>query len=123
MEWTDNLYLLCKTKNGTLASVELDYLNSEVDRKAVFFGSKGMIKYSLIDGEIIFVDNKGKKTVLFEDKKLDYEDMYRRQMKDFINLIKGKKEIKGNFSDGLKVMKLIHTIEKSSKRGCWQKLD
>jgi len=119
---SDNAYILCKTRKDILASVELDYLNPENERKGVFFGSKGMLTYSFLNKKIIFIDNKGKKKILYENQKLDYNDMYIKQMRGFINLIKGKKENRCNYNDGLRIMKLIDTAERSSKKRCWQKL-
>jgi len=119
----DNLYLLCKTNKDVLVSVELDFLNTKGERKGTIFGSKGIIKYSFSKGTVVFIDNKGKEKTLYKKSKLDYNDMYVKQMKEFINFINVKKANACSFNDGLKVMKIINTAEISSKKRCWKKID
>ena len=46
--------------------------------------------------------------------------MYIDQMKDFIKLVEGKKNIRCNFKDGVEVMKVIKAAEDSAKEKMWK---
>lgn len=116
----DNVNLICRTHKKTLVSIELDYLNPISTREGRIFGTNGVIEYSFLNNSIILKDYNETTHILHENSNYDPNNMYIDQMKDFIKLLEGKKNIRCNFKDGVEVMKVIKAAEDSAKENLWK---
>jgi predicted dehydrogenase len=119
----DSVYMALSMKKGVIGFIELDLLNTKPSRNGTIFGTKGILSYSFNPGAVMFVDRSGKKKYLLQEKQSSLDGSYHDQMKDFVGLIKKRKnKIFCNFQDGLKVMRIIDAAELSSSSKRWQKV-
>ena len=119
----DSVYMALRMKKGVIGFIELDLLNTKASRNGTIFGTKGILSYSFNPGELVFVDRSGKKKYLLQEKHSSVDRSYHDQMKDFVGLIKKRKnKTSCNFKDGLKVMRIIAAAELSSSSKRWQKV-
>jgi predicted dehydrogenase len=120
----DSAQLICRNKQDTTISIELDYLNPLGERHGSIFGSKGYLKYSLSDSKIVFSNLQGKIEIIYDNPNLKFEDMYLRQMKHFIRLVNGKEKSECTFYDGINVLRIITAAERSSNSNrVWKKIE
>jgi len=118
----DNVYMICKMANHSLASIELDYFNPVLTRRGIIFGSEGTIEYSFSKLNVTFADYNGKIRIIYKNINLDWNKMYIDQMKNFVNFIKNKESLCCTFQDGVNVMKIIKAAEESTRTKTWQKV-
>jgi len=118
----DNVYMICKMANHSLASIELDYFNPVLTRRGIIFGSEGTVEYSFSKLNVTFADYNGKIRIIYKNINLDWNKMYIDQMKNFVNFIKNKESLCCTFQDGVNVMKIIKAAEESTRTKTWQKV-
>lgn len=122
----DTATMLCRMEDGSLTLVELDYLNASFVRKGMIFCSNGTIRYSFNPPEVVFTDYKGRARLPLAHSRATTvspdDAMYRNQMKNFLEVIRGKEEPLCKYSDGVEVMRVIDAVERSAKRKKWQKI-
>jgi predicted dehydrogenase len=121
----DNVYILCRMKDKHLVSIELDYFNPIPTRSGAIFASEGKLIYSLSsfsESKAFFTGNNGAINKIYENESLDWNEMYLSQMKEFVEFVENGKKPACTFDDGLNVMKVIDSAEKSSKLRRWIKL-
>jgi len=123
----DTAFFLGTTDRGITVSVELDYLNPRFCREGILIGSQGSLAYSFNPPELVFSGSDGATHNLLNneirhDINNFYHDMYREQMKNFLNFVEGTEKPMCDFADGAYVMRLIKAIEDSSRLKAWQKL-
>lgn len=111
----DNVLILTETKKGNIVEIKIDYLRPKPERKGEIFFKKGLLRYDVNNLAISFIACDGyKEENILSFKSYDYNEQYISQMKDFIN---AKKKHIGGFRDGEKVMEIIDSAERSSKKG------
>ncbi len=119
----DNAIILNRMDNGSLITVELDFLNPISTRKGVIFGSKGKLEYSFSELTVNFTGYSNNSEVIYHNTELDSNQMYVDQMRDFIELMKKKKSIQCTFDGSVIIMNIIKLAEESSKKKSWIKMD
>jgi len=119
----DSTYLICRMKNESLVTIEVDYLNPKGIRKGIIFGLKGILEYTYSKPEITFTDNAGMTTAIYQQGNEDWDKTFKQEMQDFIACIKNTKKPHSAFEDGVNVMKIIEKAELSMLSKSWQKID
>ena len=118
----DNVFMICKMKNESLITIELDYLNPISIRTGIIFGSRGILEYSFLNHTVILKDYNKKVETVYTNPNYDSIEPYINQMRDFVNLIQTKSKPRCNFSDGMYVMKVIEAAECSAESKTWQRI-
>jgi len=117
----DSVIAICKMKDNSTVTIEIDYLNPQCKRNGIIFGSKGLLEYNF-SGDITFTDYQCEVKTLYQNKKINPNAMFIEQMKDFVKMIKTNKPIGCTFTDGLYIMKIIDAIEKSWEEKTWKSI-
>jgi len=111
----DTASIIMKTKNGAFLEIHLDYIQKPLTRTCEIVGEKGKIEWNYTKNTVRLYLNKEKKLILYKEKKFRRADMFKKELKHFLNII--KKGNKNNKSNDIKhVMKIVEAIKKSSKK-------
>jgi len=121
----DDIYsAVVKFKSGTIGNIAIDTLARTPFRTIRFIGSTGVLDWDFTAKEIKLFQKKNntwKSIILIkgESEKGYYttEDMYREEMSEFLNAIKGKSDYPYSFKQDHKMLKALFALEKSSKTG------
>jgi predicted dehydrogenase len=110
----DAAILKIKMAQGIIVEVELDFINPEGERCGEIVGEKGKVNYSFSNGSVKFTDQNDRTETLFKGKP-DLDVMYQDQMRDFLDLIAGKKFFGCDLAQAIEVNKVIDEAEKKNK--------
>lgn len=96
--------ILIKFRNGILGQIHLDYVQRKPMRNGIIIGDRGTVLYDLLENEVIVTNQDGVK----EKYRYDFQrnDMYIKELKDFIQAIRTKTELPNNFKAGINVLKI-----------------
>ena len=120
----DTAAVLLKFKSGTIAEIHLDYTQRAYQRNYEFFGENGTLKWNFGDCNVslyLAADNKWE--VFEEPRNFDLNNMYREEMKHFINSIENGKETITDIFAGWRTLKLIMAAKESAKDGQMKNLE
>ncbi len=107
----DTVFMNCFLDGGGVVLVELDYLSPDYLREGYIIGEKGKITYSFNENKVTFRDYLNNEKELLTIKNYNIDDMYRRQMLDFISWIKGGRSNNCNYQNAKKINELIEELE------------
>jgi predicted dehydrogenase len=108
----DSVMLVCRTRTGVSALVELDYLDPEPKRAGVFLGSGGRLDYSFRPPHARFVGRQGEAVEVFSAPEYSIDQMYRAQMEDFLEFVRTGRTRACTYAEGLDVMRMIAAAER-----------
>ena len=104
--------IIFKSKKETfLCNLHLDFLQKKPQRKCNIIGEKGRLDWDLIKNTIKLHNKKSSK-YLFSETKWDTNQMYLDLLKNFINLISGKKSLTIDLKQAVKTIDLIDSIKR-----------
>jgi len=114
----DTAAVLLKFRNGTIAEIHLDYTQRAYQRNYEFFGEKGTLKWNFSDRKVwVYLANENKWEIFEEPGNYDFNEMYKAEMKHFIDaVINGKKTVTDIVS-GWKTLQAITAAKESAKDG------
>lgn len=120
----DHAALICRAGCGAIVTIGLDYLNPRYVRHGVLIGERGSIEYTFDPPSVVFRDRKGTEECLIRETAADAGTrmmvaMYRNQMKDFCAFIRREKRPAADFTDGVRVMRMIAASEESVRSRSW----
>ncbi len=118
----DNALIVCRISSKSLITIEVDYINPTLQRRGEIMGSEGNIEYSFENNEVCFTNYKERTDVLYKNANLKWNHMYLKQMEVFVNSLTNNTIVNCNFQDGINVMKVIATAEKSTQSKTWQRI-
>ena len=97
--------------NWGIASIHLNYLDKNYHRSIHIKGLNGVLKWDWNDNQIIFQNNHGEKTILFELKNFETNQLYIDELTYFLNLIQDS-SIKNpyNFEDSFLFSELLTSL-------------
>ena len=112
----DCVDLLAVSEQGVVTSIHLDFLQRAAHRRCRFTGSSGSLEWNLIENSITFSDQHGSK-MLYQEPSWDKNRMYLDMIRDFENMVKGKKNQCITLVDAGKTIKLIQNIRQKAQLG------
>ncbi len=112
----DNVEMLLKYKDGFIAEININYLQRDHSRNCQIIGEKGALEWDYYKNILTFYDNEtGKKNIIWNDMTFERNNMYREEVKHFIDCIIGNKKPLIDLREGLKSLKVILSAKKSDK--------
>lgn len=115
----DNVNALLKSENELLINLHLDFLQRHPTRIFKAVCEKGNLVWDLLENSVILEVSGTTEHVIYSDLSYNRNEMYLRQIKDFVEFSKGQKEFQSTYQSARKVMKLIAAIRSSSDRNQW----
>lgn len=104
------------TEKSLSVSVNLDYLTKSNIRFIQALGEKGILSYNFIKHQLNYTDIQGNEESFSFD--IELNDVYKAQIKEFINIIKGgKRKHLAAMEEAVMVLKLCDAIKESSRAG------
>jgi predicted dehydrogenase len=125
----DNAEILIKFKQGTVASIHLDYYQRPPAHHLEIIGTLGTIRWDNADGTVQLYQtidssyDSGKwqtfpaKSFTNVEKPFARNDLFLLEMKHFISVLRGEEEPICTLEDGLNVLKLCLASYQSSQNG------
>jgi predicted dehydrogenase len=118
----DTAAVLLKFKSGTIAEAHLDYTQRAYQRNYEFFGENGTLKWDFQERKVwLYLASENKWEVFEEPRNYDLNDMYKEEMKHFIESIMNEKETITDLLAGWRTLKLIMAAKASAKDGKMKK--
>jgi predicted dehydrogenase len=129
LEVEDNAEILIKFKQGTVASIHLDYNQRPPAHHLEIIGTHGTIRWDNVDGSVQLYqtinssNDSGKwqtfpaKSLTNEEKSFERNDLFLSEMKHFISVLRGEEEPICTLEDGINVLKLCLASYQSSQHG------
>ena len=99
-----------------LCNLHLDFLQKKPQRTFSVIGEKGSLDWDLIDNTIK-LNKKNSSKYLFSGTKWNSNQMYIDLLKDFLNLIEGKKNLTVDLEQAVKTIDLIDNIKRIAVQG------
>jgi predicted dehydrogenase len=120
----DDVYqLIFQFKSGIIGHLLIEVVSRTPTRILRVVGDKGTIEWNWMEDTVRIYDIKKKKWIENKEERgfkekgyVAKENMYIKEMKNFINAIKGKEQYVYSLEDDLKILKLLEFAEKSSNK-------
>ncbi len=112
-------------ENGSAVELHLSYLSQKNLRGCQIIAENGTLEWDFNNARVSYFE-KGKESeeVLFKlPENYNFNDTYVEELKDFIQIINKKKETMVKIESGVKVMKVVDAIRRSSKQRCFVELE
>ena len=112
--------ILMQFKDKLVAEIHLDYLQNPAERKWSIIGNEGKIEFDYYSNilELHSYKNKRKivtkKTIIYNDR-FRRNDMFKLELKSFIDSIRMNKKTEISLQDGIDNLKILLSIHKSIK--------
>tara|TARA_B100001059_G_scaffold235561_1_gene281628 strand:- start:3397 stop:4323 length:927 start_codon:yes stop_codon:yes gene_type:complete len=103
---------MLKHKNGIVSKVYIDFSSKFLERKIILYYNDFQLIWDFLNLKIIKIENKKKKLILKYKQKVD--DLYKKQMLDFIN--NSSTSNRTSYFNTIKTQILINKIYSSSKK-------
>jgi predicted dehydrogenase len=105
-------------EGGALGSLHLDYNRQPPVHTFDIVGTKGSIKWDLVDGvtHIYRAEKKEWQAYPMPDG-WERNIMFMEQMKHFVSVVRGDEEPSCTLEDGIRVQKLVQAVHESNARG------
>jgi len=106
-------------ESGISGTAHLDYVQSPGQRHFTVIGDKATIALDAVKAQI-FVQDYGEefeRTYRFSET---FDSMMARQIEHFVEIIRGREEIRTTFEDGLEALRVADALILSSERRRWQ---
>jgi len=108
----DTADAIIRTENGSIIALHLDALNRIYTRFCKIVGEKGTIIWDYADKTVkLYEENKEPKTFKFD---IDMNDVYKDELKYFLECIRSGKKPEPDGNDGKRVLEIAIAIKKSS---------
>lgn len=104
---------------GVVCNIHLDFLQKKVNRTCSLIGEKGRLEWNLISNKIELHTKEGN-VCLFNEVEWDTNKMYLKLLKDFLNLVAGRKNSSINLEQATKTLELVENIKSSAIQGVKQ---
>ena len=106
-----------ETKGQLIASVNMDLIRQDTTRNCTVIGEKGTLRWDAISGKVSFFEPKsGTYTTLYSGK-VNLDDTYRSEWKDFLECIEENRSPEVSGQDGLRVLEIIEAVRISAIDG------
>lgn len=120
----DTAAVLLKFANGTIAQIHLDYTQRAYQRSYEFFGENGTLKWDFSDRQVcLYLANENKWEIFEEPRNYDFNEIYKAEMKHFMDAIENGKETMTDIISGWRTLKVIMAAKESAKDSCMKKLE
>ena len=104
----DNVELLLSYNDGFIAEFNMNYLQKQHTRTCQIVGEKGALEWDYYGNTLTSYDNETKeKNIIWNDPAFERNDMYLKEVKHFVDCIKGDKKPLINLEEGLKSLRVI----------------
>lgn len=108
--------VIIKFKNNIIAELHLDYFQRPSSRYCKIIGTKGTIYWDFQTNLVKYYDVSKKKWItVIKLTKYDFNEMYVKEIKHFLNCVRKNQNTINDIHDGLKILKIAMAILKSSK--------
>ncbi len=101
-------------KNDIIASLNMDFIRHDSTRYCKVIGQLGTLYWNAIDGSIKLYEKDSVQWKTIYEKKNQRDNTYISELKHFIDCVENKKKPLVDGKDGLKVIKIVEAIQKSS---------
>lgn len=124
LEVEDTAEIGLQFKNGTLATVHLDYLQRPARHTLEIIGDRGTLQWDNEDGIArLYRASAGQWIEIAPPPDFERNRLFLAEMAHFIRVIKGEELPGCTLEDGLAALKLTLAVHASAKLGCLVKLD
>jgi len=118
----DTAEVLLKFQNGTIAGIHLDYTQRAYQRNYEFFGENGTLKWNFQERKVwLYLASENKWEVFEEPRNYDLNEMYKEEMKHYLDSIENEKETITDIFAAWKTLKLIMAAKASAEDGRMKK--
>jgi len=118
----DTAEVLLKFQSGTIAEIHLDYTQRAYQRNYEFFGENGTLKWDFQECKVgLYLASENKWEVFEEPSNYDLNEMYKEEMKHYLDSVENETETITDIFDALKTLKLIMAAKASAKDGQMKK--
>jgi predicted dehydrogenase len=119
----DTAEVLLKFQSGTIAEIHLDYTQRIYQRNYEFFGENGTLKWDFQDRSVrLYLASENKWEIYEEPRNYDLNEMYKEQMKHFLDAIESETKTITDIFAGWKTLKLIMAAKESAIDGKMKKI-
>lgn len=98
-------------------AVHMDFLQRAPVRMCKVIGVRGTLVWDIINNTVVLSTGVNERTVLFEDREYDRNEMYLDQLRHFSEVVKGQARPAISVSDGLETLRLIEAMKASALLG------
>lgn len=102
-------------KNGLNGEIHMDYLQRTPSRNLEIIGEKGTLIWDLINTELKYFLVEDKKWHFKKINNFDYNQTYIKEIKHFLNCLKGDKKPRPGIDRGYETLKIALAAKKSSE--------
>lgn len=117
IETDDNVDMLVKYSEGPLVSIHLDLYGRPHEKKIIFVGEKGTIRWTADPNQVAVGHNMLQQWEI-TDYDCERNDMFNAAASEFLEILSGDRVRTCNINDGVRVMKLIEAVRRSDKEQC-----
>jgi len=103
-------------EDKSIGNVHLDYIQHPYRRSYYFYGEKGTLEWSHREKSVLLYEVRNRKWRYFkEDKDYDPNQMYLKEIKHFLNVLRGKEKSITNIYEAKQVLEVILAAKESSR--------
>jgi predicted dehydrogenase len=111
--------LILEFENGSISNILVDVIQRPPGRVLKIICQKGIIQWDWMEHIVKIYDTNDKKWTLHYEKEgydaFPVEEMYEKEILQFILALKNKEKFPTNFKQELKILKIMHQAEKNSE--------
>lgn len=114
----DTAEVILRFHSGAVGEIHLDYTQRRYQRNYEFFGEQGTLKWDFNDREVrLYKAKEGMWKVFEEPRNYDLNDMYRAEMRHFLDCVQNGKQTITDIHSGVKILKAILAAKESARDG------
>ncbi|MCY9872534.1 Gfo/Idh/MocA family protein [Vibrio barjaei] len=106
----DCVDIIATSKQSTLVTIHLDFLQRKAYRRCRLIGEKGVLEWDLINNELIKVTPETRE-VLYSSRNWDKNQMYINMLLDFVSLINGQACNAVSLKESLQTVRFIEAVK------------
>lgn len=114
----DTAKIAIRFENDALGSLHLDFNQQPPEHHFTIVGTKGTIKWNLVDGALRIYQPEKKDWVRYPlPASWERNVMFLEQTKHFVNVVKGNANPSCTLEDGIQVQKIVYAVHESNQIG------
>jgi predicted dehydrogenase len=119
----DTAEVILRFSSGTIGEIHLDYTQRRYQRNYEFFGEQGTLKWDCNDREVrLYKAKEGMWEVFEGPRNYDLNDMYRAEMRHFLDCVQNGKQTITDIHSGVKILQAILAAKESARDGQIKKI-
>ncbi len=120
----DTAEVLLKFHSGAVGEIHLDYTQRHYQRNYEFFGEEGTLKWDFNERTVrLYKAREGMWEVFEEPRNYDFNEMYRNEMKHFLDCAESGEQTLTDLHAGLRTLKAITAAKASAMEGRLKRIE